>query len=102
MLMDIDDAQKWCSSPLSCGVIHGNRWAYFYTSLKNYASHYGLKERGVILQDNGSWDEKIRRAGAKKKTLQEIQGIAARCGISIEVKGAKAKERRGETTVQAA
>lgn len=41
-MMTRDDAMRWCSSDLSKGVFYGVEWAYFFTSVRNFAyCHWG-------------------------------------------------------------
>lgn len=58
--MTIDDAKKFCSDERSSGVLHGTRWAFIWTSLKNYVGNYwDLTLHGVDFtkfSDNGSRD----------------------------------------------
>ena len=68
-MMTLEDAKKWCSLPISRGLLHGTRWAYFFTSVENFFEcHWG----GHAIQtlnawcDNGKWDEKIKEAGLTK------------------------------------
>lgn len=68
-MMTIEDAQKWCSLPISKGVLHGTRWAYFYTSVENFFNcHWGGHAADTLADwhDNGKWDEKIKEAGLTK------------------------------------
>lgn len=101
----IEDAQKWCSSPLSKGVLHGNEWIYMYTSISNWIGyHWGVqyyncahalsiraRENRVIdlstWSDNGTWDERIASTGCKKISLPELSNILAK--FNIKVKGPK-------------
>ena len=40
-MMTLNDARKFCESPVSQGCTHGIRWAYFWTSVRNYVEQYG-------------------------------------------------------------
>lgn len=65
--MRIEDAKKFCSHPKSKGVVHGNEWAFFWTSLKNYMGNFlDLTEYGIDFSgfcDNGSRDELLNELG---------------------------------------
>lgn len=62
--MRIEDAKKFCSSSKTKGVLHGNEWAFFWTSLKNYCGNFlDLTEHGVDFTafcDNGSRDDLLQ------------------------------------------
>ncbi|MBD5406314.1 MAG: hypothetical protein HDR56_01685 [Treponema sp.] len=63
--MKIEDAKKFCSSPKSKGVLLGNEWAFFWTSLKNYLGNFlDLTEHGIDFSkfcENGSKDDLLRK-----------------------------------------
>jgi hypothetical protein len=67
--MTIEDAKAWCSSDLSKGVLHGTRWAYFWTSIVNFIECHGGPQSGSLsiagIVDNGEWDERIGALGLK-------------------------------------
>lgn len=88
----IEDAQRWCSSPVSRGVMHGTEWAYFWTSAANYVRHhqgdgeaYGgatwIDMSGHV--DNGDWDERIAAAGVNKIGLPELVEILRESGVHV-------------------
>lgn len=91
----LEDAKKWCTSPVSRGSLHGTRWAYFWTSALNYCRYhsgdldtYGgsglyLDLRG--LRDNGLWDERLAAAGVKKIPLAELGALVAACAVTVEM-----------------
>lgn len=86
-MMTTEDAQKWCSSEFSQGVLHGTSWSYFYTSVENYVKcHWGTKKPIIDLRkctDNGSYDEKIFMVGAVKISFTESKNILERFGINV-------------------
>lgn len=92
----IEDAQKWCSSPVSRGQLHGVRWAYFWTSAANYINcHWDIKDARLDLKgftDSGEWDERIAATGCKKIALWELPSVLSKAGI--EVLNAPAKPGR--------
>lgn len=91
----MEDAKKWCTSPVSRGSLHGTKWAYFWTSALNYCRyHFGdldtyggdglyLDLRG--LRDNGLWDERLAAAGVTKIPLAELGHLVASCGVTVEM-----------------
>ena len=90
----LEDAQKWCSSPTSRGQLGGSPWAYFYTTVWNFA-HYHNDFTGTYrtdteleisldkLHDNGEWDERIAATGCKKIALDEIAAILEPLGVKV-------------------
>lgn len=102
MIMTVDDARKWCSSPLSRGQLHGTQWAYFWTTIANYVGyHWGViyhdvahalsvraREDRVIdlteMEDNGLWNEKIASTGARKLSLADLAPVFDGLGITIK------------------
>ena len=92
-MMTLPDAKKWCSNPISKGSFMGSEWAYFYTTVENFAfchwggNHSTNPQKGVVdlrkLNDNGKWDEKIYGAGCRKYGKQEIKRILEPMGIEV-------------------
>ena len=87
-MMKINDAQAWCESDLSHGVLHGNRWAYFYTSVENFCyCHWGQLKGATLdlrkLTDNGEWDDKIAGLGLVKYGKKDIKRILSEYGIEV-------------------
>lgn len=88
-MLTLEDAQKWCSSPVSSGQLHGTRWAYFYTSVANLLGRnagYGMELDALDLSgeyDNGDWDERIAAAGCAKISLHEIAGVLQPLGVTV-------------------
>jgi len=87
-MMPIEDAMKWCSSNLSKGSMMGVKWAYFFTSVKNFVGCYwNLAENSIIdlrkHQDNGKWDDKIMSLGLKKFNYDEMANILKPFGITV-------------------
>ena len=84
-MMTMEDARKWCSSELSRGVYMGAEWAYFFTSVKNFAychwggNHSTNRRVGCIdlrhYVDNSKWDEKIKALGLKKYDMHDMKRI---------------------------
>ena len=68
----VEDAKKWCSSEESKGILHGTKWAYFWTS---------VSISGLI--DNGAWDEKIAASGCKKIGLNEFKAVLTPYGVEV-------------------
>lgn len=83
----VEDAKKWCSSEESKGILHGTKWAYFWTSVSNFIGcHWGagtpmLNISGLI--DNGAWDEKIAASGCKKIGLNEFKAVLTPYGVEV-------------------
>lgn len=89
-MMTREDAQAWCESDLSRGVLHGNPWAYFFTSVGNFCfCHWGQLKGATLdlrkLKDNGQWDEKIEGLGLTKYGKQDIKKILSGYGIEVLV-----------------
>lgn len=84
----IEDAQKWCSSPASKGVIHGTKWAYFFTSVANFIGCHWGTEKPILditkLFDNGEWDERIAASGCQKIGLDEIAQVLKPLGVEVK------------------
>lgn len=87
-MMNLHDAQEWCSSPLSHGVMMGARWAYFYTSVENFCNCHWGQLKGVTLdmrkcRDNGKYDGMIEQMGLKKYGKHEIRDMLKDYGIEV-------------------
>ncbi len=71
--MTVEDAQAWCESELSQGILHGTPWAYFWTRvptyLRNRCDFTGAhgdtppEIQASRIVDNGSWDDRIAGLG---------------------------------------
>ncbi len=74
--MCVDDAKRFCSHPKTKGVIHGNEWAFFFTTLKNYLGNYlDLTEGGIDFTnfcDNGSRNDVLRELGIMPLKPSEV------------------------------
>lgn len=85
--MSVEHAQAWCSLPTSTGVLHGTRWAYFWTSVANFVRcHWGPKEPKIITKgivDNGQWDERIAAAGLRKIDVRDFAHVFVPLGIEV-------------------
>lgn len=94
--MSIDDAMKLCSDERSKGVLHGTRWAFFWTSLKNYCGNYwDLTLNGLDLSkfyDNGSRDALLDELGIRKMDFHEVVGLLERNGIKVKTPAMGRKE----------
>lgn len=91
----VDDAQKWCDSPISRGQLHGVSWVYCWTSAWNYIRNYSgdtdtydttryayqLDIRG--LRDNGTWDERIASTGCRIVRLEDFASVLEPMGVSV-------------------
>ena len=78
--MIVEDAQRWCSCEVSRGILHGTKWAYFFTRIDVYLScHWGGNDNFIIYtddwHDDGSWDKRITDAGCHKITPSELRKI---------------------------
>ena len=86
--MTVDDARAWCSLPESSGVLHGTRWAYFWTTVANFVRcHWGPKEPKIVtagIVDNGQWDERIAAAGLTKIDVRDFARVFGPLGLDIE------------------
>ena len=85
--LTIDDAMKLCSDERSKGVLHGTRWAYFWTSLKNYASNYWMGDDGGLdfskFHDNGSRDGLLAELGIEKIDFHEVVALLEKAGFKV-------------------
>lgn len=97
-MMSLEDAQEFCSSPKSRGVLHGTYWAYFFTSVYNYIhakdcyseNKHPLSrvKTGCInlkgaADDNGKYDRLIEELGLKKINISEIPRFLKAFGIEV-------------------
>ncbi|MCD8383274.1 MAG: hypothetical protein LUC39_02935 [Clostridiales bacterium] len=87
-MMSREDAVAWCESDLSHGNVHGNPWAYFFTSVENFCNCHWGQLKGVTLDlrkltDNGQWDEKISGLGLTKYGKGDIRKILEPYGIRV-------------------
>lgn len=96
--MKIDDAKKFCSDERSKGVLHGTKWAFFWTSLANYVGCYwDLSEHGIDFShffDNGSRDGLLAELGIEKLDPREVFGTLEKCGIHVITRLEKLKMQR--------
>ena len=85
--MTIEDAMAWCESPVSKGVLHGTRWAYFWTSARNFiACHWGMQEPVLSLKgvtDNGEWDDRIAALGLRKVHYSQFKALFGPMGVEV-------------------
>lgn len=86
-MMTIDEAMVWCESPVSCGVLHGTRWAYFFTRVSTFVRHY-LDGQEPVLDlsgeiDNGAWDARIASLGLKKIGHADFANWLSPHGLSV-------------------
>jgi hypothetical protein len=95
-MMTVSDAQKWCETKVSSGVLHGSRWAYFWTSVTNYLKHRqgwipehggrpSLQLKFDRSQDSGLWDGRIAAAGCVKIGLEDAAALLEKCGVEVTV-----------------
>lgn len=86
--MRIDDAKRFCADPRSCGTMHGTRWAFFWTSLKNYVGNYwDLTLHGVDFTkfcDNGSRDALCAEIGVRPLSAWQVFDDLERAGIRLK------------------
>lgn len=87
-MMTTTEAQAWCSDAISRGMLHGTRWAYFYTTVSKFIScHWGTKEPKVViadLVDNGQWDDRIAAVGLTKISLSDFARVLTPFGVKVE------------------
>lgn len=93
-MMTKADAIKWCSSHVSKGVLHGTYWAYFWTTVENFAfchwggNHSTNPQSGVVdlrrMHDNERWDEEIKKLGLTKFDKRAIYHILYKYGIKVQ------------------
>lgn len=85
--MRISDAKKFCSHPKSKGVVHGNEWAFFWTSLKNYLGNFlDLTEYGIDFSgfcDNGSRDELLDELGIEPYEAWDVCAVLEKRGFKV-------------------
>jgi len=86
-MMPVEDAMKWCDSPVSRGVLHGTQWAYFFTRLSNFITCYWLNEEPCIdlnhAFDDRSWDERIESLGLKKISVWDFSKVLNPLGVQV-------------------
>lgn len=94
--MSIADAKKFCSSPKSKGIIHGNEWAFFWTSLKNYLGNFlDLTEHGIDFSgfcDDGSRDALLEELGILPLNSDEVFNDLERRGFKVKYPPKTAEE----------
>jgi hypothetical protein len=81
MMMDRENAMRWCSSNLSAGIRYGSAWAYFFTSLKNHLED--VYTATLAIDDNGSFDEKLSRVGCEKYSEAHIKEICKAYNVGV-------------------
>jgi hypothetical protein len=85
--MTVEDAMAWCSSPISQGAAHQQRWAYFWTSVKNFIGcHWGPNEPKLVIKglvDNGQWDDRIASMGLKKIGFPDFRQVFGPLGVEV-------------------
>ena len=89
----VEDAQRWCDSPLSRSALHGTAWIYCWTSAWNFVRNhtgdadayggyaYQLDLRG--LRDNGTWDDRITSTGCQIIRLEELPALLEPMGVRV-------------------
>lgn len=86
--MTIDDAKKFCSSPKSKGVMHGNEWAFFWTSLENYLGNFlDLTEHGIDFTafcDNGSRDDLLQELSIDPYEPWDVCAVLEARGFKVK------------------
>lgn len=92
-MMTKADAIKWCLSPVSKGCLYDTYWAYFWTTVENFAfchwggNHSTNPQSGVVdlrkMHDNGRWDEQIKKLGLTKFDKAAIYHILPKYGIEV-------------------
>ena len=90
-LPTIEEAQIWCSSPLSRGHLHGTAWVYMWTSALNFIEcHWGQGPAIATdkIVDNGQWDERIASLGLHKISVHEFPDVFRPLGVTV-VTGSK-------------
>ena len=85
--MTTPEAQQWCSLPVSSGVMHGTRWAYFWTTVATFIRcHWGPLEPKIVtagIVDNGEWDERIAAAGLTKIDVRDFYAKFTPLGVAV-------------------
>ena len=96
-MLTLDEAQAWCSSDMSRGVMHGAKWVYCYTSVANFTRHHKgdadaypdaeREGRPLIvtkgLTDNGQWDDRIASLGLTKIAICEFAEHLTPLGVVV-------------------
>lgn len=86
--MSVEDAMVWCQSDVSRGVLHGTRWAYFWTRSTRFIEEYGGKERVLDITgyiDDGSWDERIEVLGLTKIGFERFREVFEPLGVTVKM-----------------
>lgn len=88
----LDDAMRWCSSPVSQGVLHGTPWAYFWTSASNFIRKYSGDDSSYDVKyqldlsgcsDSGEWDARLVDAGVRKIPLWCLPSLVGAFGVPV-------------------
>lgn len=82
-MLTTEQAKQWCSSDISCGVLYGTEWAYFFTTVWQFIEVYGQPIDLSGLKDNGQWDERLKMLGLEKIALDEIAGVLGAYGVDV-------------------
>lgn len=86
-MASLEDAQRWCESEVSKGVLHGARWAYFYTKVSTFITcHWGANDVEIDMSkmtDNGEWDERLASCGVTKNGKRDCKRILEPLGIKV-------------------
>jgi hypothetical protein len=97
-MMSLDDAETFCSDKRTQGVLHGTRWAYFFTSVYNFLHahdcygdnahssarvHKGYLNLKGCTEDKGTFDHIIEDLRLKKINISEFGKTLEPLGIEI-------------------
>ena len=87
-MMHREDAMKFCSSPKSKGVMHGNRWMYIFMCVWNWLGEMPVGCRKIQMyedDDNGNYDYLIEELGCNAVKIKQIPDILVPLGVNVKV-----------------
>lgn len=93
-IMTVEDAMKFCSDPRSGGAVHGTRWAFFWSSLYNYANCYWMRSEEddgpqyidlTSLYDDGRFDWLIKELGIAPVSLEKLKDLETNYDVAIDL-----------------
>jgi len=82
-LVTENEAKIFCSDERSKGIMHGGKWAYFYTTIANSFYNQGEQIKLSEIIDNGKYDWLLDELGIKKIPKQEWRDLLTPFGFEI-------------------
>ena len=102
-MMNREDAMKFCSSPKSKGVLHGNRWMYIFMCVWNWLGEMPVGCRKIQMyedDDNGNYDYLIEELGCNAVKIKQIPDILVPLGVNVQVGECRKPPKNKRTALQ--